>query len=219
MGLSVCVGFPSHAAESPGEARTEACPEAKEALTARVQRAYRALSAAYRSALPGPEGVRLRQEKVAKLVSEHTRGERFTREVLRTPWGALTEGQRVRFSRVLGALLERRVSRALSAPTRYALEVTGVEAGERCTDARVSVRLQDRVKERKPTQVHLRFDYQGGDWRVWDLSSADASFVQTWRPRLVRVFRERGTKGLEAEVRRLASSLGVTYEGVEPSPQ
>jgi ABC-type transporter MlaC component len=187
----------------------EGCPGEAGVVSERVTKVFRAIRSAHSNALPGPVGIRLRDKNTSSLIVENIAPQRFASELLRGTWERGSAAQQARWQRVLGALLRQRVSRALRSPLRYVVTVDDVIVTAPCEEALALLTLRERAKARQ-VQLELKLVKLSHGWRVWDISTDDASLVMTWRPRFQNVARERGVTGLDRELEELGQRLGLS---------
>lgn len=195
------------AASAP--AATAACTgaQSEQEIGLAMSRVFKRLRGIYHDALPGPDGVRLRDAAAARLAREHVDVDAFTREALRMAWDEADEEHRVRWRGSLGALLHARYLRALRDPLRYGFVVQSV-ATTGCNAADVRAGLTDRRTGSVAT-VTLRVLRTDGLWRAWDVQVDDASLVQSWRGRFTRVHRAGGVAELDRQLRKLGHRFRV----------
>ncbi len=195
------------------EPEASACDGQREVVRGVVTTAFRTLRGYHKNALPGPQGIVLRDQKIEKLLTAHIAPERFTASVLKGAWERASPAHKVRWRRVLGTLLHRRLARALRDPLRYALLVDGVTVEPTCDASSADVRLTERRRGRH-VAITLQFVLENGAWRVWDVWTDEASLVRTWRPRFGSIATERGLEALDHELDQLAERMGVPRESL-----
>ncbi len=184
-----------------------ACSQTPEAVGVALAAVFKQLRDIYRNALPGPDGVRLRDVAAERLARAQVDVEAFTSAALRMAWDEADAGQRERWQAALGALLYRRYLQALRDPTRFALDVTRVTLHD-CTAASVDATVHDLGSQRR-TAITLHMRRTGDHWRAWDVQVGEMGLVASWRGRFLPIFRSGGTQELDRELRKLAHRFRV----------
>ena len=159
------------------------------------------------SSLPGPAGVALRARKLEAIASRHLDVEHFTRLVLRGVWEHLPLEKQVLWTTTLAGLLRHRYVERLRDPREHSLRVLSTQV--HCDAVHIGVALEH---PRLPSTSALEFRLRPheGQWRVYDVVLEGASLVNSWKTRLLRVYREDGLAGLDAQLRTLTRRYQVT---------
>lgn len=193
-------GDDTHGAAHEEDART-ACVLDPATVRAAVTGAYEELQRIHRTALPGPRGRTLTDQRVAALVERSIHIETFVERVLRQIWRRASPEQRQRWRAALAQTLRRRYLRGIDAPTRHELEV--LRADVSCPTASVRIRLTD-TRSRDERVIDMELIDADGGWRVYDVSIDGASLVRTWRSRFNRIYEDGGLAAVDAELAGLA---------------
>ncbi len=213
--LSVIVSLvwlhaPDLRAEAPTPAvasqAERACVTDETSVSQVVRDVFKRLVSTHRRALPGPDGIRLRDQKLLALATRYVDNDRFTEAVVPGPWAQAPAPQRRRWARILGALLRDRLLRALKDPLGHTLEVGAI--GLTCDHADIHLTLTNTQRSRE-VAVLLQLRRQDALWRIWDIASHDASFARTWRGRLARVVKQGGLAELDSQLSQLGARLGI----------
>lgn len=194
-------GADAEAAATSEDVRAPTCELDPERVRATVTGAYEELKRIHRTALPGPRGVTLTEQRVAALVERSIHIESFVARVLRQFWSRATTEQQGRWHAALAQTLRRRYLRGIESPTHHELDV--LRADVSCPTASVRIALID-ARTRVARVIDMDLIDADGAWRVYDVSVDGASLVRTWRSRINRVYEEGGLAAVDAELEGLA---------------
>lgn len=106
-------------------------------------------------------------------------------------WAKRSEAERKRFSELLEQLVRNNYKRNLKKMLDYNVEYASEEASGSGT--LVKTRAKHKTNRREPPlQVDFRLKQAGGQWKVVDIITENASLTRTYRSQFLRIIRKKG---------------------------
>jgi phospholipid transport system substrate-binding protein len=166
-----------------------------------VAATYAELTQIYRTALPGPDGLQQRDDKIDRLLAERLDVQEFASRTLARAWEAADQPTRERWARALTGLVHARYRSRFGEPGEMTLEV--IEARQACLRAEVTTKMSER-RSQNVREVVFSVVHRAGRWRLYDVSLDGVSLVRIWRERFHRFYREGGAGELERQLAQIA---------------
>ena len=173
------------------------CAKTPEEAEASLMLVFDDLRGLQTSRLPGPAGMALRTRQAEQIVSGHIDVGHFTQLVLRSLWDQLDEPRQEAWTAVLTSLLRHRYVERIRDPRKHVLRILSSEVDCHTVKTQVSLHHTRRTST-YILELRLRLPPKG--WKVYDVVLEGASLVNSWRSRLVRIYRDEGLTGLDDQL-------------------